>query len=92
VKEKFTTNPQEVSDLSAGLAFESHHAPQHGRNNQENESERTLKSHKATFFSHRRPIRPCSTHARIRSVEFPGKSLRPGEQNESAAASGLNHR
>jgi hypothetical protein len=31
VKEKFTTNPQEVSDLSAALAFESHHAPQHGR-------------------------------------------------------------
>jgi hypothetical protein len=31
VKEKFTTNPQEVSDLSRGLAFESHHAPQHGR-------------------------------------------------------------
>jgi hypothetical protein len=38
VKEKFTANPQEVSDLSAGLAFESHHAPQHGRKNRKIES------------------------------------------------------
>jgi hypothetical protein len=29
VKEKFTTNAEEASKLSAGLAFESHHALQH---------------------------------------------------------------
>jgi hypothetical protein len=71
VKEKFTTNPQEVSDLSRGLAFESHHAPQHGPENREFESDGALKSHKALFFPRRRQIRSHSTHASIGIIGFP---------------------
>jgi hypothetical protein len=74
VKEKFTTNPQEVSDLSARLAFESHHAPQHGRKIGNLNREDGFKSHKAIFVTPRRPIRSCSTHAGIGASAFPDKA------------------
>jgi hypothetical protein len=85
VKEKFTANPQEVSDLSGGLAFESHHAAQHGRKSENGIGKALERVTKRLFWRvGARSTRVQSMRASVPSG-FRG-NVGAGEQNESGVA------